>query len=68
MAAPSPLPTYVYKILDGPPAEPLPATLPVSDLDAKDGFVHLSVAAQVRHSPLFSAFVKDISPLPLGTA
>lgn len=47
MAAPNPLPEYVYKILDAPPAEPLPPELPVSELDAKDGFVHLSTAAQV---------------------
>lgn len=55
MAAPTPLPTYVYKILDAPPAEPLPSELPVSELDAKDGFVHLSTAAQVSLlSPFFS--------------
>lgn len=42
---------YVYKILDAPPAEPLPSELPVSALDAKDGFVHLSTAAQVSPSP-----------------
>lgn len=51
MSAPSPLPTYVYKILDARPEDPLPATLPVSELDRKDGFVHLSTAAQVSHSP-----------------
>lgn len=52
MTAPTPLPTYVYKILDAPPAEPLPSELPVSNLDAKDGFVHLSTAAQVSQPAL----------------
>lgn len=59
MAAPNPLPTYVYKILDGPPPqESLPAELPLSELDSNDGFIHLSTAAQVYFSlsslPLFS--------------
>lgn len=47
MSAPTPLPTHVYKILDAKPEDPLPAALPVSELDRKDGFVHLSTAAQV---------------------
>ncbi len=42
----SPLPTYLYKILDFPPPDPLSAELPLSPLDAKDGFIHLSTAAQ----------------------
>ncbi|KAI8986195.1 hypothetical protein BD414DRAFT_487942 [Trametes punicea] len=42
-----PLSTYVYKILPAPPPTPLPAALPLSDLDRHDGFVHLSTAAQV---------------------
>ena len=37
---------YFYKILDKEPSEPLPETLPTSDLDAKDGFIHLSTAEQ----------------------
>ncbi|EGX93624.1 hypothetical protein CCM_04999 [Cordyceps militaris CM01] len=40
-------PRFVYKILHEAPAEPLPAQLPLSELDANDGFVHLSTAEQV---------------------
>lgn len=47
MAAPSPLPNYLYKILPSPPPQPLPAVLPLSPLDSKDGFIHLSTAVQV---------------------
>lgn len=39
--------TYYYKILPSPPPTPLPETLPLSDLDRKDGFIHLSTAAQM---------------------
>lgn len=46
MPPPSPLPTYVYKILPSAPPSPLPSHLPLSDLDAKDGFIHLSTAQQ----------------------
>jgi uncharacterized protein (DUF952 family) len=46
MSAPSPLPTYVYKILPSAPPSPLPQILPLSDLDANDGFIHLSTASQ----------------------
>ncbi|KAJ3549530.1 hypothetical protein NMY22_g853 [Coprinellus aureogranulatus] len=44
-----PPPTYLYKIVPATaaPPDPLPEWLPVSDLDAKDGFVHLSTAKQV---------------------
>ena len=42
-----PLPKYVYKILPAVPPSPLPAALPLSALDAQDGFIHLSTAAQV---------------------
>lgn len=37
---------YLYKILDQPPPEPLPESLPTTDLDASDGFIHLSTAQQ----------------------
>jgi uncharacterized protein (DUF952 family) len=47
MPAPSPLPTYLYKILDSAPPSPLPTKLPLSDLDAKDGYLHLSTSKQV---------------------
>ena len=42
-----PLPTYVYKILSAPPPSPIPAALPLSDLDRRDGFIHLSNASQI---------------------
>lgn len=41
-----PLPKYVYKILPEAPPNPLPASLPLSVMDAQDGFIHLSTAAQ----------------------
>ncbi|SPN97715.1 uncharacterized protein DNG_01228 [Cephalotrichum gorgonifer] len=50
MAAPNPLPTYVYKILDAPPKDPLPGELPLSELDKQDGFIHLSTANQVANT------------------
>lgn len=40
-------PTFWYKILSSPPPTPLPRTLPLSALDASDGFIHLSTAAQI---------------------
>jgi len=41
-------PQYLYKIFSGevPPSVPIPLELPLSPLDAKDGFVHLSTAKQ----------------------
>ncbi|KAI2640146.1 hypothetical protein GGS21DRAFT_505434 [Xylaria nigripes] len=47
MAPPTPLPTYVYKILPTSPPSPIPAQYPLSELDQKDGFVHLSTATQI---------------------
>ncbi|KAF6230635.1 hypothetical protein HO173_011172 [Letharia columbiana] len=44
--SPSSLPKYVYKILPEAPPDPLPASLPLSAIDAQDGFIHLSTAAQ----------------------
>lgn len=45
-ATSSPLPTYLYKILSIVPPLPLPKALPLSPLDAKDGFIHLSTVEQ----------------------
>jgi hypothetical protein len=42
-----PIPNYVYKIAATPPPDPLPHTLPLSDLDRDDGFIHLSNAFQI---------------------
>ncbi len=42
-----PLPTFVYKILSAAPPSPIPAALPLSDLDRQDGFIHLSNASQI---------------------
>ncbi|KAK4168810.1 hypothetical protein QBC43DRAFT_81157 [Cladorrhinum sp. PSN259] len=47
MAPPSPLPTYVYKIIPSAPPSPIPDFYPLSDLDKQDGFVHLSTSWQV---------------------
>lgn len=47
MAPPTPLPAYVYKIVPTTPPSPIPPQYPLSDLDQKDGFVHLSIATQV---------------------
>lgn len=47
MSAPSSLPNYLYKILPSAPPSPLPARLPLSDLDRNDGYIHLSTSAQV---------------------
>lgn len=49
MTAPTPLPTYIYKILPSspPPPSPLPEILPLSSLDARDNFIHLSTSAQI---------------------
>jgi len=47
MSTPSPLPQYLYKILPSAPPSPLPQRLPLSDLDRKDGYIHLSTSEQV---------------------
>lgn len=39
-------PKYLYKILDEAPPQPLPETLPATELDTNDGFIHLSTAEQ----------------------
>lgn len=41
-------PVYFYKIVPSAPPEPFPAEYPLSELDAADGFIHFSTAAQVR--------------------
>jgi uncharacterized protein (DUF952 family) len=42
-------PTYIYKILPSnpPPPSPLPLALPVSALDRRDNFIHLSTSRQL---------------------
>jgi uncharacterized protein (DUF952 family) len=47
MPAPVPLPNYLYKILPSAPPSKLPLRLPLSDLDRKDGYIHLSTSEQV---------------------
>ncbi|KAL7004427.1 hypothetical protein EMMF5_006047 [Cystobasidiomycetes sp. EMM_F5] len=58
-AAPSTLPTYVYKILETANTNPrflFPVPIPAShsfalpELDLKDGYVHLSTAAQLPNT------------------
>ncbi|ORY12926.1 hypothetical protein BCR34DRAFT_481829, partial [Clohesyomyces aquaticus] len=44
---PLPPPSHLYKILPSAPPTPLPHTLPLSDLDRTDGFIHLSTSSQV---------------------
>lgn len=49
MTAPTPPPKYIYKILPSNPAppSPLPEALPISSLDARDGFLHMSTSTQI---------------------
>lgn len=56
MPAPSQLPKYIYKIVPEDP-RPIGSGLPVSDLDRKDGFIHLSTADQVAKT--VARFFKD---------
>lgn len=46
------MPTYIYKLIPSstPPPDPLPATLPVSELDRSSGFIHLSTSKQVPNT------------------
>ena len=37
---------YLYKILDQAPPDLLPEVLPTTELDANDGFIHLSTSEQ----------------------
>ncbi|RDW93902.1 DUF952 domain-containing protein [Aspergillus mulundensis] len=52
-------PSFLYKLVPStaPVREPLPDRLPVSELDEKSGFVHLSTALQVPNTLKF--FFKD---------
>lgn len=52
-------PKYVYKLVpsSSPIPEPLPEALPVSDLDQRSGFIHLSTALQVPNT--LRHFFKD---------
>ncbi|CAN9182794.1 unnamed protein product [Alternaria alternata] len=61
MPAPSPLPTCLYKILPSAPPSPLPARLPLSDLDRNDGYIHLSTSEQVPGTA--DKFFSDVSEL-----
>ncbi|KAJ2897216.1 hypothetical protein MKZ38_004863 [Zalerion maritima] len=61
MVPPSPLPQFVYKIVSEAPPESQPEQYPLSQLDKKDGFVHLSVGQQIPHTA--ALFFKDASTL-----
>lgn len=47
MTAPAEPPRYVYKIVDTEPPFPIPDVFPPSELDRKDGFIHLSAPWQL---------------------
>lgn len=55
MAAADSLPRYIYKLVPStaPVVEPLPESLPVSELDQTSGFIHLSTALQVPNTLKF---------------
>ncbi|KAJ9156537.1 hypothetical protein NKR23_g958 [Pleurostoma richardsiae] len=59
MVAPKVIPRYVYKIVEEAPAEPFPETFTPSELDKKDGFIHLSTSWQVPITA--DLFFKDFS-------
>lgn len=54
-------PTYIYKLVPSTaaPPDPLPEVLPLSELDAKSGFIHFSTAPQVLNT--LKWFFKDDS-------
>ncbi|KAG7440658.1 uncharacterized protein BT62DRAFT_575241 [Guyanagaster necrorhizus] len=63
-----PIPRFVYKIIPDAPPSPLPFSLPLSALDAKDGFIHLSDANQVpKTADLFFAECEKLWLLQLDT-
>ncbi|KZP31439.1 hypothetical protein FIBSPDRAFT_849401 [Athelia psychrophila] len=69
MAAKSELPALLYKIVDAQPPSPIPFELPLSALDAKDGFMHLSMAHQVAvTADKFFARSERLWLLKIGTA
>jgi len=60
MSGPSQSPQYLYKIVPSstPPPTPLPPALPLSPLDKKDGFIHLSTSSQLLNT-LSKFFASD---------
>ncbi|KAK0452143.1 uncharacterized protein EV420DRAFT_694044 [Desarmillaria tabescens] len=63
-----PIPRLVYKIIPDAPPSPLPHSLPLSALDAKDGFIHLSDASQVpKTADLFFSEYHKVWLLQLDT-
>ncbi|KAK0204329.1 hypothetical protein DFS33DRAFT_1338599 [Desarmillaria ectypa] len=63
-----PIPRFVYKIIPDAPPSPLPYSLPLSALDAKDGFIHLSDASQVpKTADLFFSECDKVWLLQLDT-
>ena len=52
-------PYYVYKLVpsSSPVPDPLPDRLPVSDLDKRSGFIHLSTATQLPNT--LKSFFRD---------
>ncbi|SJL16649.1 uncharacterized protein ARMOST_20176 [Armillaria ostoyae] len=63
-----PIPRFVYKIVPSQPPSPLPYSLPLSALDAQDGFIHLSDASQVaKTADLFFADCEKVWLLQLDT-
>lgn len=52
-------PRYIYKLIPStaPVPEPMPEQLPVSELDQKSGFIHLSTAQQLPNT--LKLFFKD---------
>lgn len=59
---PSPLPEFVYKITLEAPPSPIPESYPLSELDQKDGFVHLSTSWQVRCSIISTSMSERANP------
>lgn len=57
---------YLYKIFlsSAPPPPTIPLLLPLSPLDAKDGFIHLSTASQIADTA--SLFFSEESEIVIG--